>query len=266
MADTEEQLISKARDAVSQCNWVVGECASQWTQRYAKGRTDGDFGQMVGLSGDQIYQRRRVWESFGESYRDYPGLKWSFFYVALNWDDASDCLQWAQQSDATVAEMRAWRRAQRGEDLFTESSDGYSEWAAPLSGFDTAHIPLSAVVDPSEYTPSGMGPRAGLESGDREAAATMGMVARDSGENYAPFRSDASSVPTPQKESGTAVAERPELTPEQFWKRAANMLAKLNSALEPQLLNALEDQPDNVREKLAEAFRDLADKLEGKLD
>ena len=81
-----------ARDAVSQCNWVVGECASKWTQRYAKNRTDGDFGQMVGLSGDQIFQRRRVWEAFGEDHQKYGSLKWSFFYVALNWDDAEDCL------------------------------------------------------------------------------------------------------------------------------------------------------------------------------
>jgi hypothetical protein len=65
VAESEEQLISTARDAVSQCNWVVGECASKWTQRYARNRTDGDFGQMVGLSGDQIFQRRRVWEAFG---------------------------------------------------------------------------------------------------------------------------------------------------------------------------------------------------------
>ena len=90
MAESEEQLISKARDAVSQCNWVVGECASKWTQRYAKNRTDADFGQMVGLSGDQIFQRRRVWEAFGESHKNFGSLKWSFFYVALNWDDAED--------------------------------------------------------------------------------------------------------------------------------------------------------------------------------
>ena len=63
---SEEELISRAQMAVSQCNWVLGECAASWTQRYARGRTDADFGQMVGLSSDQIYQRRRVWETFGD--------------------------------------------------------------------------------------------------------------------------------------------------------------------------------------------------------
>ncbi|MCA9118454.1 MAG: hypothetical protein KDA79_25490, partial [Planctomycetaceae bacterium] len=131
MASSEEKLISVARDAVSQCNWVVGECATQWTQKYARGRTDNDFGQMVGLSGDQIYQRRRVWVQFGEMHKQFPNLKWSFFYVALNWDDAEECLSWANDTSATVAEMRAWRRARLGGDLNSEPDDlNYSEWAA----------------------------------------------------------------------------------------------------------------------------------------
>lgn len=264
MAESEEQLITKARDAVSQCNWVVGECASKWTQRYAKNRTDGDFGQMVGLSGDQIFQRRRVWEAFGESHKQYGGLKWSFFYVALNWDDAEDCLSWAQEAGATVAEMRAWRRAQRGEDLFAESSEGYSEWAAPL-GIDTSSVPLSRVVDPSQFTPSGMGDRAGFSSGERSAVATMDTVARDSGESYAPFRADAA-APAPQIREEASGGERQEMTPEQFWKRASAMLEKLNKALTPKLLKALDKQPDAVRERLNEALQDIREKLEGILD
>ena len=264
MAESEEQLISIARDAVSQCNWVVGECASKWTSRYARGRTDADFGQMVGLSGDQIFQRRRVWESFGETHRKYEGLKWSFFYVALNWDDAEECLNWAQDSEATVSEMRAWRRAQRGEDLFAESSEGYSEWAAPL-GIDTSSVPLSRVVDPSQYMPSGMGDRAGMPSGDRSAAATMDMVARDAGENYAPFRADAGS-PAPKVRDSEPGPQRQELTPEQFWKRASSMLDKLSKALTPKLLKALDKQPESVKERLRDALTDIREKLEGSLD
>ena len=265
MAESEEQLISIARDAVSQCNWVVGECAAKWTQKYSRGRTDGDFGQMVGLSGDQIFQRRRVWEAFGDSHKSFSGLKWSFFYVALNWDDAADCLGWAQDSDATVAEMRAWRRAQRGEDLFAESSEGYSEWAAPL-GIDTSSVPLSRVVDPSQFTPSGMGDRAGLAaSGDRSAAATMDMVARDSGDSYAPFRADAA-APAPKIREEAPGSERQELTPEQFWKRASSMMDKLSKALTPKLLKALDNQPESVKERLRDSLSDIREKLEGSLD
>ena len=265
MSESEEQLIQSARDAVSQCNWVVGECASKWTQRYAKGRTDADFGQMVGLSGDQIFQRRRVWEAFGETYQQYSGLKWSFFYVTLNWDDAGDCLAWAQDSDATVSEMRAWRRAQRGEDLFVESAEGYSEWAAPL-GVDTSAMPLSRVVDPAEYAASGTGDRAGLATAGRPGVATMDAVARDAGESsYAPFRSDAA-APAPKIRDEGAAASRQELSPEQFWKRASAMLDKLNKALTPGLLQALDQQSDGVRDKLRDALQEISDKLESSLN
>lgn len=265
VAESEEQLVSRARDAVSQCNWVVGECATQWTSRYARGRTDSDFGQMVGLSGDQIYQRRRVWEAFGESYHNYPGLKWSFFYVALNWDDSEDCLQWALDANATVSEMRAWRRAQRGEDLFAESSDGYSEWAAPL-GIDTSHIPLSTVVDPAQYLAPGQGTRAGVGAGDRQSAPTMTMAARESGDDYAPFRADAGSVPVAARGEGPDVVQRPELTPEQLWKRATTMLERLNKALSDEVLSVLEDQPEKLRHRMAEALSSIVDKLDGRLD
>jgi hypothetical protein len=220
---------------------------------------------MVGLSGDQIFQRRRVWESFGDTYSNFTGLKWSFFYVALNWDDAADCLTWAQEADATVSEMRAWRRAQRGEDLFAESSEGYSEWAAPL-GMDTSEMPLSRVMDPSQYAASGTGDRAGLAAAARPGAATMDAVARDAGEaTHAPFRSDAAAPAPKIRDEGPGMSKQ-ELTPEQFWKRASSMLDKLNKALTPGLLHALEGQPESIREKLRDSMNEIVEKLEGTLD
>lgn len=265
MSESEEQLIQAARDAVSQCNWVVGECASKWVQRYARGRTDADFGQMVGLSGDQIYQRRRVWERFGELSSQYQGLKWSFFYVALNWDDAADCFAWAQEADATVAEMRAWRRAQQGEDLFTESPDAYSEWALPLA-VDTSDLPLSPVMDPAEFVPAGEGDRAGLPGADQPGAETMSMVARDSGDgNYAPFNQNAAARPEGGADHDSTVRKKAELTPDQFWKRAAGALQRINKALSDSYMEALAEQPDSVREKLLEAVSQLNEKLQGEL-
>lgn len=264
MAESEEQLISEAREAVSQCNWVVGECAARWTKKFARGRTDSDFGQMVGLSGDQIYQRRRVWEMFGESYQKFPELKWSFFYVALNWDDSEECLQWAADSDATVSEMRAWRRAQRGEDLFVESSDGYSEWAAPI-GFDTASMPLSTVVDPSEYAGAGQGSRAGGAIAERSGVPTMAGAARESGDNYAPFKADATTIPTAVRDSDPDATNRAELTPEQFWKKATSVLERLNRAMTSEVMDALEEQPEKLRHRMAEAMGEIVDKLDGRL-
>lgn len=253
MADSEEKLISTAREAVSQCNWVVGECAANWTKKYARGRTDHDFGQMVGLSGDQIYQRRRVWSKFGKTYSEYSNLKWSFFYVTLNWDDAEECLGWADETQATVAEMRAWRRARNGEDLNEESEELYSEWAAPLT-IDTANTPLTAVVDPAEFVPSGQGERAGMEYAGSEVETLTG-AARESGE-YSPFRSGASS-PAPEDKAEVAVLERPVATPEQVWKRTAALLERIEKGLTPDVIRAFDDQSEKVQDRLAGAFEKL---------
>jgi hypothetical protein len=76
ITESEDELISRAQLAVSQCNWSVGECAAKWTQKYARGRTDADFASLLGLSPDQIFQRRRVWETFADVHATYPTLKW----------------------------------------------------------------------------------------------------------------------------------------------------------------------------------------------
>lgn len=258
MSESEETLISAARNAVSQCNWVVGECASMWTQKYARGRTDTDFGQLVGLSGDQIYQRRRVWEKFGNASKNYENLKWSFFYVALNWEDAIDCLNWADENESTVAEMRAWRRAQNGEDLQADSPEEYSEWAAPLI-LDSSDLRMSEVQDPADFVPAGQGARAGMAF-DSNNVETMASAARESGE-YAPFRSGAAEPAPGEQAAEVAVLERPESTADQTWKRTAAMLERISKSLDQKTLNAFEQQPEKVQQRLTAAFSDLQEKL-----
>ena len=113
----EREAIKTAQACVSHANWTVGHCACEWVMRFARGRTDADLGALVGMSGDQVYQRRRVYETFADVKDSYPMLLWSHFFVALNWDDAALCLEWANENGATIAEMKAWRRLQRGEDV-----------------------------------------------------------------------------------------------------------------------------------------------------
>lgn len=258
VAESEEHLISVARDAVSQCNWVVGECAAKWTTKYAKGRTDADFGQMVGLSGDQIYQRRRVWETFGKSVANYNNLKWSFFYVALNWEDRIKCLNWADENEATVAEMRAWRRAQNGEDLFSEPEEAYSEWAAPLV-MDTSDMPMSTVQDPAGFVPAGAGPRAGMGY-DGSQVETMAGAARESSE-YAPFRTGAAAPAPAEQAAEVAVLDRPDASPDLVWKRTISMIERINKSLDKNVLKAFGKQPEKIQERLSIAFAELHEKL-----
>ena len=99
---TEQELIEEAK------RWSAGErygpfqigrLAYEWTEKYASGRTDSDFGELIGLSENQVQARRRVFERFGipylnieppESGDSHPGgvhdpedrLNWSHYRAA----------------------------------------------------------------------------------------------------------------------------------------------------------------------------------------
>jgi len=196
--ESEQQLIERAAAAVSACDWTIGECASLWCRAYARGRTDADFGALVGMSGDQIFQRRRVWETFGDVRENHPNIKHKHFYVALTWNDAAECLAWADEQDATVAEMKAWRRMQRGEDLSTEASDDElpgDRISEPARNFEPASDPHverggSAVQD-----------RTTEQEARRAAPSMMATLGDDStDEAYAPFRTGAATATKPRPE------------------------------------------------------------------
>ncbi len=258
--ESEEALVQTAQKAISQCRWIVGECASKWTQRHARGRTDADFGVLVGLSGDQIYQRRRVWETFSDVRSQFVSLKWSHFYASLNWDDAADCLQWAEETQATVAEMKAWRRATRGEDLTSEpeAMEVGSDLVSYLSG------ERSFVQDPSTFGMSGDGLRrpgmpSGSEPSDPARVAALARELDPLGDNYAPFHSGAV---TPPK---TEVSERPTapevITPDQLAKRLCSTIERCNKALTEEFLTQMDKLPGKIRQRLLAAVEELHEKL-----
>lgn len=118
--ETEQRLIQRAQDAGHAAAWVIGECAAKWHKAFADGRMDKDFGAMIDMTGDQVNQRRVVWEKFGERglHRAMPMLSWSHYREACYWEDADEILSWAADNEATVKEMIMWRRAKRGEPLF----------------------------------------------------------------------------------------------------------------------------------------------------
>ncbi len=122
-AVAEDRLIQYARSVISKSAWMLGECASDWHRMYARGRTDADFAALLDVKEDYIYERRRVWETFSDVRDEYPLLTWSHFKVAIAWQDSAECLGWAQENSATVAEMKAWRRLQHGEDLTESPAD-----------------------------------------------------------------------------------------------------------------------------------------------
>jgi hypothetical protein len=259
IAESEADLISRAQTATSQCNWVVGECAHKWTQKYARGRTDGDFAALVGLSSDQVFQRRRVWNTFADVAANYPSLKWSHFYAAVNWDDAPECLQWADENQSTVGEMKAWRRALRGEDLTVEAPA--EEWGADVT---VAYVPShdTPVRDPAaagESDRRGRPSRSGDSSEERAGAEKVEAVARESADSgYAPFRSGAGSPPP--KEGGTAVMPKSRVSPEQLITRVAGNLERVNAALTLEMLKAFKSLPESKRTRFVKAVSELSSK------
>lgn len=260
--ETEEFLINTAQTAVSECRWVVGECAAKWTQKYARGRTDADFGELISLSGDQVFQRRRVWETFADVRNNYPALKWSHFYAAINWDDAAECFQWAEETFATVAEMRAWRRALHGEDL-----------TAPGEG-DTdaiAFVPseLTPVQDPDDFSgqPRGNSPGERNEENSSRQSAVARQTEGGEGE-YVPFRQGA--MTPSSKEHGSseeqggnvAVAEAPPAIPaSQVVKRATKALQRYEAAITPEFAKAFRTLPEQTQNRFIKAVGDLSSKV-----
>lgn len=252
--ETEDQLVIRAQEALSSCNWTIGECALTWTQRHARGRTDVDFGQLIGLSGDQVYQRRRVWESFADVYTEYPSLKWSHFYVALNWDDAAECLQWANEIEATVAEMKAWRRAQRGEDL-SQPADEEPPFDMP-GEFLTAS---SAVVRDANGEYQRDGSNSALALMDRAGAETAMAANRQVGsEGYAPFNAGARG--SAESDGGRHDAE---VTSEQILKRACAALERCDAALTPAVLEEFSELSFALQQRFRNALSNLHAKLGG---
>ncbi|HEY0982032.1 MULTISPECIES: hypothetical protein [unclassified Schlesneria] len=248
--ETEASLIARAQVAVSRCNWEVGECAALWTKRFARGRTDADFAALVSLSADQVYQRRRVWETFGDVSSNYSTLKWSHFYAAINWDDAAECLQWADDVQAGVAEMKAWRRAQRGEDLSTPAVD------EALDGLPTEPA-LAREAAPFDHQ-STFSVSANQADEDEEASAAVppfGNRLPEGTSEYAPFNPDATTVPP--REAG----ERPNLSTEQIAKRFTTTIERCQNLLTPQFCEEFAELPEKVRKRLLKAVEMLAEKV-----
>jgi len=255
--ESEEDLIQRAQEALNQCNWVIGECAATWTTRYARGRTDADFGARIGLSGDQIYQRRRVWETFSDVRENYPRLKWSHFYAALNWDDAAECLQWADEMQATIAEMKAWRRAQRGEDL-TEQPDEEEPFAQ--SAVESLSVKPGFVRDPDDAPGGSSGlPRERPPWEDAESRAVAAAARETDGANeaYAPFGKDA------RGNAPTAVADKPQPSTEQTVGRLAAALERCDKALTPEIIDDFADVTPKTRKRFLTALKSLKSKTAG---
>lgn len=258
--ETEQELIATAQQAISSCNWTVGECAAQWTEKYSKGRTDADFGSMVGLSGDQVYQRRRVWETFDDVRSSYTSLKWSHFYVALTWSDSAECLAWSDENQATVAEMKAWRRMQNGEDLTVEAeADLDRDYSNPGYGDPVLQVVPEHFGEDDGTRPTFDSIEESEASGNRLDVVTGGAEGQTTESEYAPFRKDAGSVPREEKPDSQPVG----LDPEQAFKRVTAALERSTKMLTESTIDGYADLPEKLQIRFRTAVENLNEKIAG---
>lgn len=174
----ESELILRAQIITNGSAWVVGQCASIWCERFAKGRTDEDFAKLIGMSRQQVNNRRRVYERFCSISSKLPSLTFWHFATAIAWDDAEACLEWAEENSTpldlvSIEEMRSYRCKVLGHEESTNFAD------EPLAEEPEPDLPASETKTKPDQ----------LEH-DRDPAEQSGSETTTPPE-YTPFRSEA---------------------------------------------------------------------------
>jgi len=145
--ETEQQIIERAKNAVESSSWVVGECAAKWCERFASGRTDADFADLIGESQQSVNFKRRVYERFGDFTTRVVNLSYSHYRAAISWHDPEEWLEQASNEGWSVAEMR---RA-RADHYDTESDQDEDECT---STNDYADSETESLPEPQSQTPT----------------------------------------------------------------------------------------------------------------
>ena len=127
---TSEQFLGQWKRLVSTTNWEKGRIIQAWRESLRESGTpsgeysDESWSRLAGnVTPQHVGRLRRVFERFGVVRDDYPGLYWSHFQAALDWDDAEMYLEGAVQSGWSISEMRQ----QRGEATGGQSGEPSNE-------------------------------------------------------------------------------------------------------------------------------------------
>ena len=113
---TSSEYLGRWNRLVSTTNWEKGRIICEWRSALieagapAASSTDEAWSHRVGNITPQHSGRlRRVWQRFGALRESYPGLFWSHFQAALDWNDAEMWLEGALQSNWSISEMQGQR-------------------------------------------------------------------------------------------------------------------------------------------------------------
>jgi hypothetical protein len=113
---TSEQFLGQWKQLVSTTNWQKGQIIHDWREAMRASGVPGSewsdeaWSRRVGnVTAQHVGRLRRAFERFAPTRDSYPGLYWSHFQAALDWDDADMWLEGAVQSGWSISEMRQKR-------------------------------------------------------------------------------------------------------------------------------------------------------------
>jgi len=148
--ETSAAYLTRWSRLVSTTNWEKGRIIFEWRSSLCEAGapvqtySDEAWSRRVGsVSSQHVGRLRRVYERFADQYEQYPGLYWSHFQAALDWDDAEMWLEGGAQSGWSVSQMRSQRwealgappeLKPRDEDIVTAEFDEDSQGEAPPAG------------------------------------------------------------------------------------------------------------------------------------
>lgn len=140
--EASEPFVGRWQQLVSQTNWEKGRILIEWRRSLeasgapAGAYSDEAWSRLVGgVTPQHVGRLRRVALRFGDSYGQYPGVYWSHFFAALEWEDAEMWLEGAVQNDWSVSGMRRMRAETLGE-IAEESRFDQPQVAEPDEDFE----------------------------------------------------------------------------------------------------------------------------------
>src|SRR3977135_648877 len=113
---TSETFLGQWKRLVSTTNWEKGQIIFEWREALRDSGapaiefSDDAWARRVGnVTPQHVGRLRRAYERFAATRAEYPGLFWSHFQAALDWDDPELWLEGAVQSSWSISEMRQKR-------------------------------------------------------------------------------------------------------------------------------------------------------------
>jgi hypothetical protein len=179
--EASQPFVGRWNQLVSTTNWEKGHIITEWRDALhdagapATEYSDEAWARRVGgVTGQHVGRLRRVYQRFANVCEDYPGLYWSHFHAALDWDDAEMWLEGAVQARWSVSQMRRQRWEAMGAIAEETPQDEEVVVAEKDEDFEPALEQEPIVQQVSGELAEVHGPSAadGTDSGSSEEAAT----------------------------------------------------------------------------------------------